>query len=204
MNSRDMTFSSSLCARLTLGATLMIVVLPVFADQPNGVLASVFVILGLGGFTLVNLGLQLLFYFNGQYSSERFALGHTLLSLLMPLIAAAMLLADNSSGAYLTLNLGLVIIAAALTLLPLQLKNSAHRSGLHAGWILLGAALLLLLLSASVWPLAILALFISWFAINRQPRQPAFFHVGRALLLLLATAWCLYNLAKLWQWLQGQ
>ncbi|QVK23489.1 hypothetical protein KHX94_01530 [Shewanella dokdonensis] len=97
--------------------------MPVFADSTNGVLASVFVILGLGGFTLVNLALQLLFYFNGQYSSRRFVTTHTVLSLLMPLLATAMVLEDNSSTAYLMLNLGLIIIAASLALLPLQLKT---------------------------------------------------------------------------------
>jgi hypothetical protein len=198
-----MNFSSSLCGRLAIGASLATITLPVFADSTNGVLASVFVILGLGGFTLVNLALQLLFYFNGQYSSRRFVTTHTTLSLLMPILAAVMVLKDNSSTAYLTLNLGLIIIAASLALLPLQLQNSARRSGNHAGWVLLSASVFLLLLSLLAWPLVILTLLIGWFSLNQQPKPSILFHVMRWMLLLLSVGWCLYNLYHLWQLLLG-
>ncbi|MCL1075079.1 hypothetical protein [Shewanella dokdonensis] len=151
----------------------------------------------------MNLALQLLFYFNGQYSSRRFVTTHTVLSLLMPLLATAMVLEDNSSTAYLMLNLGLIIIAASLALLPLQLKNSARRRGNHAGWVLLGASTLLLLLSLLAWPLVILALLLGWFALQQQPQQSLLFLSIRWLLLLLSIGWGVYNLYHLWQLLLG-
>ncbi|MDF0534342.1 hypothetical protein KDN34_06750 [Shewanella yunxiaonensis] len=189
--------------RIVFATILLTSSLPAFADQTNGVLASVFVILGLGGFTLVNLALQLLFYFNGQYNSRRFVITHTSLSLLMPLIAAAMVLADNSSTAYLTLNLGLIIIAAALALLPLQLKNSPRRSGPHAGWIMLAAAAVLSLLSLLAWPLSVIAAILAWFTVNRQPQENRLFKSCRWLLILLPAGWCVYKLYYIWQLLLG-
>src|SRR5690606_34960478 len=120
--------------------------LSAMAAQPDGLMAGGFTILVLGGFILVNLLLQLVFYFNGQYSDRWFCSSHIYWALPIPLIAMLLVFWGHASIVGLSMNFGLVLIAVALALLPLQLKNSAKVAGPQAGWRLLASSALLLLL----------------------------------------------------------
>lgn len=162
-------------------------------------MAGVFTILVLGGFTLVNLLLQLVFYFNGQYSRPGFVRSHIYWTLPIPLITLLLVLWDHASVADLSMNFGLVLIAVALALLPLQLKNSAKGAGPQAGWRLLATSALLLLLANFIWPLTIPAMLIAWSASDWQQRKENGFKFSRIVLILAALGLTLYEGFQAWQ-----
>lgn len=173
--------------------------LSAMAAQPDGLMAGVFTILVLGGFTLVNLLLQLVFYFNGQYSRPGFVRSHIYWALPIPLMTLLLVLWDHASIADLSMNFGLVLIAVALALLPLQLKNSAKVAGPQAGWRLLATSALLLLLANIIWPLTIPAMLIAWSAPDWQQRRENGFKLCRIVLLLAALGLTLYEGFQAWQ-----
>ncbi|TVL02561.1 hypothetical protein AYI82_20865 [Shewanella algae] len=106
---------------------------------------------------------------------------------------------DHASIADLSMNFGLVLIAVALALLPLQLKNSAKVAGPQAGWRLLATSALLLLLANIIWPLTIPAMLIAWSAPDWQQCKENGFKLCRIVLLLAALGLTLYEGFQAWQ-----
>ncbi|MCL2913204.1 hypothetical protein L2725_05320 [Shewanella corallii] len=126
-------------------AALMLPTFPVMAFDPSGTMASIFIILGLGSFTLLNMVLQGLFYFTGPYSRRDFARIHAGISILMPLAAMVLAVKDNAGTADMILKLGAILIASGFALMPLLLKSSAKQPTPNSGlWIALGAFALML------------------------------------------------------------
>ncbi|MCF1428755.1 MAG: hypothetical protein LPH19_12615 [Shewanella sp.] len=145
---------------------LMLPSSPALAFDPSGTMASIFIILGLGSFTLLNLVLQLLFYFTGPYARSDFSRIHAGISILLPLAALVLALKDNAGIADLTLKLGGILIAAGFALLPLMLRSSARQPSTNSGlWLALGA-LVLMLPAMIIPPIGIMASFTAAVALR--------------------------------------
>ncbi|MCF1431906.1 MAG: hypothetical protein LPD71_10730 [Shewanella sp.] len=145
---------------------LMLPSSPALAFDPSGTMASIFIILGLGSFTLLNLVLQLLFYFTGPYARSDFSRIHAGISILLPLAALVLALKDNAGIADLTLKLGGILIAAGFALLPLMLRSSARQPSANSGlWLALGA-LVLMLPAMIIPPIGIMASFTAAVALR--------------------------------------
>lgn len=152
-----------------LGLSLLPV--PAIAFDPSGGTASLFIILGLGGFTLINLLLQGLFFFAGRYSSHTFTKRHVFSALLVPLIALALAIYDHRGWSDFALNVGIICIGTGLILLPLQLHQINKTVHAKADWILSLGALTILGLSYIIAPLALFAIVVAHIGLASTPKQ---------------------------------
>lgn len=150
---------------------LSLLPLPALAFDPSGGTASLFIILGLGGFTLINLFLQGLFFFAGQYRSAAFAKRHVLSALIVPLIAVALAIYDHRGWSDFALNLGIICVAIGLILLPLQLCQIDKPSNHNADWIISLGALFILALSYVIAPLAFFTLVLAHICLASSPSR---------------------------------
>lgn len=152
-----------------LGLSLLPV--PAMAFDPSGGTASLFIILGLGGFTLINLLLQGLFFFAGRYSSHTFTKRHVFSALLVPLIALALAIYDHRGWSDFALNVGIICIGTGLILLPLQLHQINKTVHAKADWILSLGALTILGLSYIIAPLALFAIVVAHIGLASTPKK---------------------------------
>ncbi|MGI2069200.1 hypothetical protein [Shewanella baltica] len=171
-----MRIYSSLCQSKCLSSLpallgLSLLPLPALAFDPSGGTASLFIILGLGGFTLINLFLQGLFFFAGQYRSAAFAKGHVLSALIVPLIAVALAIYDHRGWSDFALNLGIICVGIGLILLPLQLCQIDKPSNRNADWIISLGALFILALSYVIAPLAFFTLVLAHICLASSPSR---------------------------------
>ncbi|VEF26629.1 Uncharacterised protein [Shewanella baltica] len=171
-----MRIYSSLCQSKWLSSLpallgLSLLPLPALAFDPSGGTASLFIILGLGGFTLINLFLQGLFFFAGQYRSAAFAKRHVLSALIVPLIAVALAIYDHRGWSDFALNLGIICVAIGLILLPLQLCQIDKPSNRNADWIISLGALFILALSYVIAPLAFFTLVLAHICLASSPSR---------------------------------
>lgn len=150
---------------------LSLVPVPAIAAVPSGGTASLFIILGLGGFTLINLVLQGLFFFSGLYRSRTFAKRHVLSALLVPLIAIALAIYDHRGWSDFALNLGIICVSTGIILLPLQLNQIDKTTDTKADWILSLGALVILGLSYIIAPAALFTIVVAHLALASTPRQ---------------------------------
>ena len=155
------------------GVMLLLLPTPAFAFSAAGSTATAFIILILGGFTLLNLILNALFFFAGKYHSQRFSKTHTLCSLVIPLIALVLTLMDHRGYADLAFNIGLIIIAIALALLPLQLTLNGRAPTPYGPMILSLGAFLFLAISYLIPPVALFAALVAHVALQSQPDTKA-------------------------------
>ncbi|MCS6237366.1 hypothetical protein G3495_19945 [Shewanella baltica] len=150
---------------------LSLLPMPALAFDPSGGTASLFIILGLGGFTLINLFLQGLFFFAGQYRSAAFAKRHVLSALIVPLIAVALAIYDHRGWSDFALNLGIICVGIGLILLPLQLCQIDKPSNRNADWIISLGALFILALSYVIAPLAFFTLVLAHICLASSPSR---------------------------------
>lgn len=150
---------------------LSLLPLPALAFDPSGGTASLFIILGLGGFTLINLFLQGLFFFAGQYRSAIFAKRHVLSALIVPLIAVALAIYDHRGWSDFALNLGIICVGIGLILLPLQLCQIDKPSNRNADWIISLGALFILALSYVIAPLAFFTIVLAHICLASSPSR---------------------------------
>ncbi|MGI2141319.1 hypothetical protein [Shewanella baltica] len=150
---------------------LSLLPLPALAFDPSGGTASLFIILGLGGFTLINLFLQGLFFFAGQYRSAAFAKRHVLSALIVPLIAVALAIYDHRGWSDFALNLGIICVGIGLILLPLQLCQIDKPTNRNADWIISLGALFILALSYVIAPLAFFTIVLAHICLASSPSR---------------------------------
>lgn len=150
---------------------LSLLPLPAMAFDSSGGAASLFIILGLGGFTLINLFLQGLFFFAGQYRSATFAKRHVLSALIVPLIAIALAIYDHRGWSDFALNLGIICVGIGLILLPLQLCQIDKPTNRNADWIISLGALFILTLSYVIAPLAFFTIVLAHICLASSPNQ---------------------------------
>ncbi|MGI1967066.1 hypothetical protein ACRN9N_01225 [Shewanella baltica] len=150
---------------------LSLLPLPALAFDPSGGTASLFIILGLGGFTLINLFLQGLFFFAGQYRSAAFAKRHVLSALIVPLIAVALAIYDHRGWSDFALNLGIICVGIGLILLPLQLCQIDKPSNRNADWIISLGELFILALSYVIAPLAFFTIVLTHICLASSPSR---------------------------------
>ncbi|MCS6192330.1 hypothetical protein [Shewanella baltica] len=150
---------------------LSLLPLPALAFDPSGGTASLFIILGLGGFTLINLFLQGLFFFAGRYRSAAFAKRHVLSALIVPLIAVALAIYDHRGWSDFALNLGIICVGIGLILLPLQLCQIDKPSNRNADWIISLGALFILALSYVIAPLAFFTIVLTHICLASSPSR---------------------------------
>ncbi|AVT46256.1 Sec62 family protein translocation protein [Shewanella baltica] len=150
---------------------LSLLPLPALAFDPSGGTASLFIILGLGGFTLINLFLQGLFFFAGQYRNAAFAKRHVLSALIVPLIAVALAIYDHRGWSDFALNLGIICVGIGLILLPLQLCQIDKPSNRNADWIISLGALFILALSYVIAPLAFFTIVLTHICLASSPSR---------------------------------
>ena len=150
---------------------LSLLPLPALAFDPSGGTASLFIILGLGGFTLINLFLQGLFFFAGQYRSTAFAKRHVLSALIVPLIAVALAIYDHRGWSDFALNLGIICVGIGLILLPLQLCQIDKPANRNADWIISLGALFILALSYVIAPLAFFTIVLAHICLASSPSR---------------------------------
>lgn len=150
---------------------LSLLPLPALAFDPSGGTASLFIILGLGGFTLINLFLQGLFFFAGQYRSAAFAKRHVLSALIVPLIAVALAIYDHRGWSDFALNLGIICVGIGLILLPLQLCQIDKPANSNADWIISLGALFILALSYVIAPLAFFTIVLAHICLASSPSR---------------------------------
>ncbi|ABL99411.1 hypothetical protein SHAM105786_03435 [Shewanella amazonensis] len=104
--------------RILLLLSFLLTALPVYAFDPSGTRATAYLLLGLGGFTALNLLAQLTFFAAGFYQQTGFAKKHLLLSLLPVALGTVLTLWDTRGGAELVMNGGLLLVSLAFALLP--------------------------------------------------------------------------------------
>lgn len=150
-----------------LGLSLLPV--PAMAFDPSGGTASLFIILGLGGFTLINLFLQGLFFFAGKYCNAAFAKRHVLSALIIPLMAIALAIYDHRGWSDLALNLGIICVGIGLILLPLQLCQIEKTASHNADWIISVGALFILALSYVIAPFAFFTIVLAHICLASSP-----------------------------------
>lgn len=167
---------------------------PALAFDSSGGSASLFIIVGLGGFTLLNSLMQGLFFFAGQYRNPIFAKRHVLSALIVPLLAFALTLYDHRSWSDFALNLGMIIVGVGLILLPLQLRQLNQPSNQHASWLLNLGAILVLGISYLVPPCALFAMILAHIAIASRPNTEAQKIIAKTLsYLILAASYALFG-----------
>ncbi|ESE40967.1 hypothetical protein [Shewanella decolorationis] len=167
---------------------------PALAFDSSGGSASLFIIVGLGGFTLLNSLMQGLFFFAGQYRNPIFAKRHVLSALIVPLLAFALTLYDHSSWSDFALNLGMIIVGVGLILLPLQLRQLNQPSNQHANWLLNLGAILVLGISYLVPPCALFAIILAHIAIASRPNTEAQKLIAKTMsYLILAASYALFG-----------
>ncbi|MFB2668412.1 hypothetical protein ACE02U_06445 [Shewanella xiamenensis] len=167
---------------------------PALAFDSSGGSASLFIIVGLGGFTLLNSLMQGLFFFAGQYRNPIFAKRHVLSALIVPLLAFALTLYDHRSWSDFALNLGMIIVGVGLILLPLQLRQLNQPSNQHANWLLNLGAILVLGISYLVPPCALFAIILAHIAIASRPNTEAQKLIAKTLsYLILAASYALFG-----------
>lgn len=150
-------------SKLLPGFLLLLTPLPALAFDPSGSIATLALLLGLGGFTALNLISQLSFFASGFYRSARFARHHVLLSLLPVLLGALAVVMDHKGAADVLMNVGLLLVAMAFALLPHLFAEKAVTS---RPWISAVTALLFLALGCFIGPVtafAILVAHVAWF-----------------------------------------
>ncbi|KFZ38087.1 hypothetical protein HR45_06155 [Shewanella mangrovi] len=169
------------------------------AAEPSGMVTSIYFLMLLGGFTLCNIPLQALFYFNGQYCSTRFPLWHTAIALIVNIVGAVLVIDQQPSTAYLSMYLGIIIVAIALALLPMWLRQSAKPQSQHASRNLLIGAVIFGLVSLLAWPVAIFSAALAIVAKQQNSEQQGVIN-GVCWLVALATIiWFGYQASMLWQ-----
>ncbi|WP_372873299.1 hypothetical protein [Shewanella sp.] len=142
---------------------LLLTPLPALAFAPSGSMATMALLLGLGGFTLLNLIAQLSFFASGFYRSRRFVRRHVLTSLPPVLLGGAAVVMDHQGTADLLMNVGLLLIALAFALLPYLFAEKVVTS---RPWISVITALLYLGLGCFIGPIttfAIILAHVAWF-----------------------------------------
>lgn len=159
--------------RLSISALLLLLPAPAFAFSAAGSTATAFIILVLGGFTLLNLVLNALFFFAGKYQSRRFSKLHTLGSLIVPLIALVLTVMDHRGFADIAFNFGLILVAVALALLPLQLKLSERAPTPQGPMLLSLGAFVFLAIAYVIPPVALFAVLVAHVALQSQPNIKA-------------------------------
>lgn len=150
---------------------LSLLPLPAMAFDPSGGAASLFIILGLGGFTLINLLLQGLFFFAGKYRNATFAKRHVLSALIIPLMAIALAIYDHRGWSDFALNLGIICVSIGLILLPLQLCQIEKVANRNADWIISVGALFILALSYVIAPFAFFTIVLAHISLTSSPRN---------------------------------
>ena len=145
---------------------------PAMAFDASGGTTSLFIIVGLGGFTLINSLMQGLFFFAGQYRNPIFAKRHVLTALIVPLLAFTFTLYEHRTWSDFALNLGMIIVGVGLILLPLQLRQLHQPSNQHAGWLLSLGALLILGISYLLPPCALFAIILAHIALASHAKNP--------------------------------
>ncbi|AQS37068.1 hypothetical protein Sps_01908 [Shewanella psychrophila] len=120
----------------------------------------------------MNLVLNGLFFFAGKYQSKRFSKTHTIISLSLPAVALFWTVVDHVGFADLALNIGLIIMAIGLALLPLQLCLHQKREHSYTSLLLTIGAAGFLALSYLIQPIAIFAIAAAHVAfINNANRR---------------------------------
>ncbi|WP_417761989.1 hypothetical protein [Shewanella sp.] len=190
---RAIALSSAACSPVVLAAE-------VNHPQSGSLLASIVIMMLVGGYTLVNIPLQALFYFNGQYQSSRCVRWHSTIGIFIALFGAALAIYDQRTLAEMAFYLGLVLVAIAIASLPFLIKNSAKAPTANAGSYLLIASLCYLLpallFSSLITPFAIvLALVASQWQTNKSP----LFNMSRWLLVIVSTGWFIHQLVALYE-----
>lgn len=115
----------------------------------------------LGGFCFFNLLLTGLFYFTGKYQSSRFAKLHTLISLIPAVITFVVAMVYIKGAGAISLNIGVIIVSVALSLLPIQLSHHAKAPTENTALILAIVALLMMLSAYYAAPLTLFAIAIA-------------------------------------------
>ncbi len=173
---------------------LSLLALPTQAFDSTGGIASLFVIVGLGGFCLINALLQGFFFFAGKYRSANFAKRHVIASLIVPLIAFTLAIYDYRAWGDFAFNLGSIMVAVGLQLLPLQFKQINKAEAPYASYVLWLGGLLILTLSYIIPPLAFFAVILAHVALTSQPCQTAGFKLTKVLIYLtLAASYALFG-----------
>lgn len=144
--------------KAVLIVTLILMSLPALASDGTAYTATAVIILVLGSFILMNLVLNGLFYFAGKYSSKRFSQAHTLISLVLPALALVWTLLQHVGFADLAINIGLIIIAVGLALLPMQLCLRQKEQHANTGIFLALGTVGFLGLSYWIQPIALFAM----------------------------------------------
>lgn len=119
----------------------------------------------LGGFCFFNLLLTGLFYFTGKYQSSRFAKLHSFISLIPSAITFVVAMVYIKGAGAISLNMGVIIVSIALSLLPIQLSHHAKAPTENTPLILAIVALLMMLSAYYAAPLTIFAIAIAHVAV---------------------------------------
>ncbi len=161
-----MNHSSSLYKAALFSALLA--PFPAFAmanDTTNILLLAI----TLGGFSLINLLLNALFYFTGKYHSRNFAKMHTLIATIPAIIALFVALIYFDTAGAISMNIGVIIVSIGLSLLPLQLNLHANKAPTKNSALIIALAAIALLLSAYyIAPVAIFAIACAHVALVSQ------------------------------------
>ncbi|MFT5788060.1 MAG: hypothetical protein ACI8SJ_000157 [Shewanella sp.] len=160
-----MTSSTSFYKAALLSSVL--VPMPAFAFQSDTTNILMLAI-SLGGFCFFNLLLTGLFYFTGKYQSSRFAKMHMLISLMPALLTFITAMVYIKGAGAISLNIGVIIISVALSLLPIQLSHTAKAPTEKTPLILALVALLVMLIAYYAAPLAIFAIAIAHVAASSR------------------------------------
>lgn len=168
--------------------------------QAGGLLASIIVMILVGGYTLLNIPLQALFYFNGQYQSSRCVTWHSVIGIIVALIGAGVAIYDQRTTAEMAFYLGLVLVAIAIASLPFLIKNSAKAPGANAGYnLLIGSVCYMIpamLFSSLTAPFAIV---LALLAGKWQTNNTRLFSTVRWLLVLVSIGWFIHQLVDIYQ-----
>lgn len=162
--------------RILLLLPFLLTALPAYAFDPSGTRATAFLLLGLGGFTALNLLSQLTFFIAGFYRQPGFARKHVLLSLLPVAAGALLTLWDNRGAADLVMNSGLLLVSLAFALLPWLL---AEKSVIPRPLIAAVLPVILLAMGCFIAPITAFALATAHAA---RPRQTP---IGKYLCVLV-------------------
>ncbi|QSX34883.1 hypothetical protein JYB87_06570 [Shewanella avicenniae] len=173
--------------------------------QRVGMLPAIYITLVLGGFTLCNLPLQALFYFNGQYQHRRIVDTQVVIGVCVSLLGVIVAMTDYQSVAYLTFYLGAIVIGVALAILPFWLKQSAKAASKYAQVVLLLSGVIYGAISLLWWPVALFAAATALTALTAltasvQKTSPhPLVKFGAGVLFIAALLWSGYHCLTLWQ-----
>ena len=144
-------------ALLCLSLVAPMPALAVQSDTTNILMLAI----SLGGFCFFNLLTMGLFYFTGKYQSQRFAKLHTLISLIPAVITFIVAMVYIKGAGAISLNIGVIIVSIALSLLPIQLNHHAKAPTKRTPLILAIVALLMMFVGYYAAPLTIFAIAIA-------------------------------------------